>query len=538
MRQRLQLATALLGDPEVLILDEPANGLDPQGIQWLRTFIRYQASNGHAVLVSSHLLSEMQETVDDVIIVSHGKLVLEAPLADLAHQGGTSSGLRIRTPELDRLAALLAAVPAGYRQTGPDTMVIDGATPEWFGPFAAQHQIVLYELTPTGDTLEDVFLRPDPRLRRGRPEPDGPAGREGGRDRHRAGGVAQAPDDRRALGDGRHRPGRQRPAHPHHLPQPGWQRQRWRWRWRWRWLRGRLLVRGSGTPGSRLRDPPHHPAAAQPGRLGAPGLLLALLLGVLMITTEFRHKTVTTSFLVTPRRPRLVAGKLITAAVVGAGLAVVMLVATVIGGGLTLVARGGSFSAMVHQIPAVAPGMILVFALFAVLGVGVGSFLTNQVAAIVVVLGWFIILEGILVALVHSAERWVPSGAATAAASVSRGRQVQLRAVRLVARRPARARLRPGLRRHRLAHPHPPRHHLTRCRPAANGAGRTGRRWPVAPARSGLTRGIVAARRPLVYTCGVVLHPPGRPATRGARNPLLPGSWCGGIRLERGRSGR
>lgn len=155
---------------------------------------------------------------------------------------------------------------------------------------------------------------------------------------------------------------------------------------------------------------------------GLPAYILALLLGVLMITTEFRHKTVTTSFLVTPRRPVFVAGKLITAAVLGAGLAVVMLVATVIGGGLTLVARGGSFSAMIHQIPAVAPGMILVFALFAVLGVGVGSFLTNQVAAIVVVLGWFIILEGILVALVHSAERWVPSGAATAAASVSRGR--------------------------------------------------------------------------------------------------------------------
>ena len=118
------------------------------------------------------------------------------------------------------------------------------------------------------------------------------------------------------------------------------------------------------------------------------------------------------------------AGKLITAAIVGAGLAVVVLAATVIGGGLTLVARGGSFSAMVHQLPVVAPGMILVFALFAVLGVGVGSFITNQVAAIVVVLGWFIILEGILVALVHSAERWVPSGAATAAASVSRGREV------------------------------------------------------------------------------------------------------------------
>ena len=100
MRQRLQLATALLGDPEILILDEPANGLDPQGIQWLRTFIRHRASLGHAVLVSSHLLSEMEETVDDVVIVSHGRLVLQTTLADLASRGGTRTGLRIRSPEL------------------------------------------------------------------------------------------------------------------------------------------------------------------------------------------------------------------------------------------------------------------------------------------------------------------------------------------------------------------------------------------------------------------------------------------------------
>jgi ABC-2 type transport system permease protein len=154
---------------------------------------------------------------------------------------------------------------------------------------------------------------------------------------------------------------------------------------------------------------------------GFQGYLFALLLGVLCITTEFRHKTVTTSFLVTPRRPQFVAGKLITTAILGAVLAVVMLVATLIGGGLTLAARGGSFSAMVHQIPAVAPGMILVFALFGILGVGVGSLLTNQVAAIIVTLGWFIILEGILVNLVNSAEKWVPTGAAIAASNLTRG---------------------------------------------------------------------------------------------------------------------
>ncbi len=159
MRQRLQLATALLGDPEILILDEPANGLDPQGIQWLRTFIRHQASLGHAVLVSSHLLSEMEETVDDVVIISQGKLVLQTTLADMAAQAGSGTGMRIRTPEIARLAEALNAIPVGWRQIAPDTMVIDGATPEWFGPFAAQHQIVLYELINERGSLEDVFLR-------------------------------------------------------------------------------------------------------------------------------------------------------------------------------------------------------------------------------------------------------------------------------------------------------------------------------------------------------------------------------------------
>jgi hypothetical protein len=154
---------------------------------------------------------------------------------------------------------------------------------------------------------------------------------------------------------------------------------------------------------------------------GILGYLLALLLGVLCITTEFRHKTVTTSFLVTPHRGMFVAGKLITSAILGAVLAVIMLGSTIIGGGLTLSARGGSFSAMLHQVPAVAPGMILVFALFGLLGVGLGSLLTNQVAAIIVALGWFLIVQQILIGLVNSAFRWTPSGAAAAASSITRG---------------------------------------------------------------------------------------------------------------------
>jgi ABC-2 type transport system permease protein len=177
---------------------------------------------------------------------------------------------------------------------------------------------------------------------------------------------------------------------------------------------------GNGTFGF-----PNYPHTTQQLRnllgSGFAGYILALLLGVLCVTTEFRHKTVTTSLLVTPRRPQFIGGKLITSAILGAGLAVLMLVGTLLGGGLTLSVQGGSFGDLLRQVPAVAPGMILVFALFAILGVGVGAVLTNQVAAIIVSLGWFIILEGILVSLFHSLEKWVPTGAAAAASNLTRG---------------------------------------------------------------------------------------------------------------------
>jgi ABC-type transport system involved in multi-copper enzyme maturation permease subunit len=180
---------------------------------------------------------------------------------------------------------------------------------------------------------------------------------------------------------------------------------------------------GSGTGTTHAGTIPHSPQELR--NLVGAGLgsyIFALLLGTLCVTSEFRHKTVTTSFLVTPRRPRFVGAKLLTSAILSAVLAVVLLVATVIGGGLALAAKGGSFSDMVHQIPSVAPGMILVFALFGILGVGVGSVLTNQIAAIIVCLGWFLILEQIIVALWHGTARWVPSGAASAASNLTRGR--------------------------------------------------------------------------------------------------------------------
>ena len=152
MRQRLGLAAALLGDPEVLVLDEPANGLDPQGIRWLRDFLRSLAAEGRTILISSHVLAEVAQTVDDVVIIAHGKLVVQAPMEEvLARSAG---GTRVRSPEADRLAALLS----GEVRRLDDGSLIVQAPPEQVGEVAAAHGVVLHELTTERATLEEVFL--------------------------------------------------------------------------------------------------------------------------------------------------------------------------------------------------------------------------------------------------------------------------------------------------------------------------------------------------------------------------------------------
>jgi ABC-2 type transport system ATP-binding protein len=156
MRQRLQLAGALLGDPGVLILDEPSNGLDPQGIAWLRDLLRFLASQGRTILVSSHLLAEMAQTVDDVVIVSGGRLRVQGPLGLLTSR--SHSSMRVRTPEPDRLAAIARAGGLIPRRTGNDALVIDGATPETLGPLIASSGVVIYELVQMSQDLESLFL--------------------------------------------------------------------------------------------------------------------------------------------------------------------------------------------------------------------------------------------------------------------------------------------------------------------------------------------------------------------------------------------
>ena len=155
MRQRLGLAAALLGDPEVLVLDEPANGLDPQGIRWLRGFLRSLASEGRTILISSHVLAEVAQTVDEVVIIHHGKLIRHAAMAEV--EAMAAGATRVRSPEADRLAALLIRESVDVRAAGDGRLTV-GGTPERVGEIAAANGVVLHELTVERATLEEVFL--------------------------------------------------------------------------------------------------------------------------------------------------------------------------------------------------------------------------------------------------------------------------------------------------------------------------------------------------------------------------------------------
>jgi ABC-2 type transport system ATP-binding protein len=157
MRQRLAIAAALLGDPEVLILDEPANGLDPPGIRWIRDLLRAQATRGRAVLVSSHLLSEVALSADDVVVIAHGRLRASGSLDEVL--GGRHGPVtRVRSRDTERLAALLREQGIAVEPDGAGTLLAPGTQPEVVGEVAARHQIVLSELGILSRSLEDAFL--------------------------------------------------------------------------------------------------------------------------------------------------------------------------------------------------------------------------------------------------------------------------------------------------------------------------------------------------------------------------------------------
>jgi len=156
MRQRLALAQALLGEPDVLLLDEPANGLDPQGIRWLRDFLRAYATRGGTVFVSSHVLAEIAQTVDSVVIINRGRLVAHESLAEV--QARATAGVRVRSPQAARLREALAAEGIETAAVADDRFVARTSSPERVGEVAAASGIVLHELTAESSTLEDVFL--------------------------------------------------------------------------------------------------------------------------------------------------------------------------------------------------------------------------------------------------------------------------------------------------------------------------------------------------------------------------------------------
>ena len=154
MRQRLGLAAAMLGDPAVLVLDEPTNGLDPQGVRWLRGYVRQLADEGRTVLISSHALSEVEQTADHVLLIAKGRLVRSSTLAALRAEA--SVGCRVRTPEPDRLSTLLD--DAGHRYRHVDGELAVDAASEQVGELAAAHGVVLHRLTATA-CLEEAYFR-------------------------------------------------------------------------------------------------------------------------------------------------------------------------------------------------------------------------------------------------------------------------------------------------------------------------------------------------------------------------------------------
>jgi ABC-2 type transport system ATP-binding protein len=157
MGQRLGIAAALLGDPGVLILDEPVNGLDPEGVIWVRELTRHLASEGRTIFLSSHLMSEMAQTADHIIVLGRGRVIADAPVATIEALAA-GDVVRVRTPDATRFAALLADAGVTVTVTEPELLQVSGLPAPRIGELAAQQGIVLHELTPVVGSLEDAYL--------------------------------------------------------------------------------------------------------------------------------------------------------------------------------------------------------------------------------------------------------------------------------------------------------------------------------------------------------------------------------------------
>jgi ABC-2 type transport system ATP-binding protein len=156
MGQRLGIAAALLGDPGILIFDEPVNGLDPEGILWIRNLLKSLASQGRTIFISSHLMSEMSLTADRVIVIGRGRLIADAPMSELT--GRATGQVRVRSPRRDDLIELLERQGAAVERTDGDGLIVRGTTAAAIGDAAAAQRLPIHELTPEVASLEETFF--------------------------------------------------------------------------------------------------------------------------------------------------------------------------------------------------------------------------------------------------------------------------------------------------------------------------------------------------------------------------------------------
>jgi ABC-2 type transport system ATP-binding protein len=157
MGQRLGIASALLGDPATVMLDEPANGLDPEGVHWIRNLLKQLAAEGRTVFVSSHLMSEMALTADHLIVIGRGRLIADMSVDEFV-QKASGTRVRVRSPQATRLRELVLGPNVSVASSESSVIEVDGLTAEQIGEIAVSHKIVLHELTPVQASLEEAFM--------------------------------------------------------------------------------------------------------------------------------------------------------------------------------------------------------------------------------------------------------------------------------------------------------------------------------------------------------------------------------------------
>lgn len=368
MRQRLALASALVGDPAALVMDEPFNRLDPAGIATMRAFLRTFADQGGTVFLSSHLLAEVAHTADDAIVIHRGRLVSAGPVSDLS---AAPAGVVVTTLDADLLAVTLARRGATVERTGPDALTVTGATRDTVGRAAADIGAVVTGMHGTGD--------PRVRLRRPHPPPGGnPV-------------ISLVRIELLKL--------RTTPAVFVALS-----------------LALFLTLASvlttiliAGQPGTAPVGSVEN--VSQLLAIGVVTSFSMLILGVMLSAGEDRHRTSRGTYLAEPRRGRVLVAKLLTAAIVGVlGGAVIF--------GLDLVIALPVYAARgVHHLPvnvvALWTGTTLLTACFGLLGVALGALTRNTVAAIIGALVWAAVIElSFLQPLFPSLGMWLPTGAA------------------------------------------------------------------------------------------------------------------------------